>query len=165
VPGAGRRGLQLLAADGVQEHSIGSLYQYFPSKLALAEAIRQRHLDAVLAALEVSDRRDDSDGPDRGVEQLIDGVIAVHAVDPRVHEGLLEDVPLASRSGLESFEEEYRRTYVAFIAANSAGPDRARDAVAGRVLAAAVEGVVHAAVRQGELKSATLRLELAHLVR
>jgi AcrR family transcriptional regulator len=31
--------------------SIGSLYQYFPNKLALAEAIRQQHLAAILQVL------------------------------------------------------------------------------------------------------------------
>ncbi|TIV25222.1 MAG: TetR/AcrR family transcriptional regulator, partial [Mesorhizobium sp.] len=31
--------------------SIGSLYQYFPDKLALVEAIRRRHFDHVLSVL------------------------------------------------------------------------------------------------------------------
>ncbi|RVB24886.1 TetR/AcrR family transcriptional regulator, partial [Mesorhizobium sp. M7A.F.Ca.CA.004.05.1.1] len=38
--------------------SVGSIYQYFPNKLALAEEIRKRHLDAVLAAISGSDERD-----------------------------------------------------------------------------------------------------------
>ena len=47
----GRRGWarfttnEIAAVAGV---SVGSLYQYFPNKLAIAEAIRQRHLDEVL---------------------------------------------------------------------------------------------------------------------
>jgi len=154
--------------------SIGSLYQYFPSKLALAEAIRQRHLDAVLSALAGADGWDESSAPEHRVAQLVDGVIAAHAVDPALHKVLLDEVPLAARSSFEAFEDEYQRRYRAIasggagIAGGTAGAgkrQRAGDALAGRVLAAAVEGVVHAAARRGELGTPALRRELLDLVR
>ena len=50
----GQRGWQRFTTNEVAQVAgigVGSLYRYFPNKLALAEAIRQRHLDAVLAAL------------------------------------------------------------------------------------------------------------------
>lgn len=34
--------------------SIGSLYQYFPDKRSLVEAIRRRHVDDVLAAMQAT---------------------------------------------------------------------------------------------------------------
>jgi AcrR family transcriptional regulator len=145
--------------------SVGSLYQYFPNKLALAEAIRQRHLDVVLAALSISGDWNESDTLDQRVARLIDGVIAAHSVDHALHRVLLDEVPLAGRSNYDAFEKEYQRRYRAVVVASSSKrSNRVRDDLAGRVLAAAVEGVVHAAARQGELGSSALKAELGNLV-
>ncbi len=152
----GQRGWQRFTTNEVAQVagiSVGSLYQYFPNKLALAEAIRQRHLDAVLAALPPSG---DAAMLDDGVARLVDGVISAHAVDPALHRVLLDDVPLADRSTCAAFEDEYQRRYRDVVKG---------DALAGRVLSAAVEGVVHAAARRGELGSPRLRAELGRLVR
>lgn len=142
--------------------SVGSIYQYFPNKLALAEEIRKRHLDAVLAAISISDEHDGVSPLEQRVAKLIDGVVAAHNVDQRLHRVLLDEVPLAGRS--DAFEMEYQRRYQSIIppASGEAGPKR--DDVAGRVLSAAVEGVVHAAARYGELESPALRAELIELV-
>ena len=54
----GRRGWAGLTTNGVAEAagvSIGSLYQYFPNKLALVEAVRRRHFHDVLTALRIAD--------------------------------------------------------------------------------------------------------------
>jgi AcrR family transcriptional regulator len=71
-----RQGWERFTTNGVAETagvSIGSLYQYFPNKLALVEAILQRHFDAVLSALRSADER-----TSRGerIEGLISGTIA-----------------------------------------------------------------------------------------
>ncbi|UDL89747.1 hypothetical protein LGH82_32695 [Mesorhizobium sp. PAMC28654] len=95
--------------------------------------------------------------------KLIDGVAAAHKVDQRLHRVLLDEVPLAGRS--DTFEVEYQRRYQSIIPRASGQADPERDAVAGRVLSAAVEGVVHAAARYGELESPALRAELIGLVR
>src|SRR5216110_1553486 len=50
----GRRGWAGFTTNGVAEAagvSIGSLYQYFPNKLALVEEVRRRHFQDVLNAL------------------------------------------------------------------------------------------------------------------
>lgn len=144
--------------------SVGSLYQYFPNKLSLAEAIRKRHLDAVLAALSVAGDESEPATLDERVTRLIDGVIAAHSVDQTLHRVLLEEVPLASREHYDAFEQEYQRRYQAVIAASSGKRKSVRDAVAARVLAGAVEGVVHAAAKREELESRALKAELANLV-
>ena len=88
--------------------------------------------------------------------RLVNGVIPAHAVDPALHRVLLDDVPPVDRSTCAAFEDEYQRRY----------RDVAEgDALAGRVLSAAVEGVVHAVARRGELGSPRLRAELGRLVR
>ncbi len=145
--------------------SIGSLYQYFPDKLGLAEEIRRRHLGAVLAALSACADGGEAATLDQLVARLVDGVVAVHSVDPALHRVLLEEVPFAAQPNRAEFENEYRGRYRDLIAASSSQRGKARDAVAGRVLAAAVEGVVHAAARHGELETPALKAELVQLVR
>src|SRR5690554_5756545 len=56
--------------------SIGSLYQYFPNKLALVEAVRRRHFDEVLAVLRAA--TDAATPRARRVAAFVDGMIAVH---------------------------------------------------------------------------------------
>ncbi|MBN8888614.1 MAG: TetR/AcrR family transcriptional regulator [Rudaea sp.] len=150
---------EVAAVAGV---SVGSLYQYFPNKLALAEAIRRRHLDAVLAALSVSGGDDEGLTLERRVARLIDGVVAAHSVNQALHHVLLDEVPLTPRSSQDAFEIEYLQRYQTIVAAGSGR--RAGGELAARVLSAAVEGVVHAAARRGELGSPALKAELGKLV-
>jgi AcrR family transcriptional regulator len=153
---------EVAAVAGV---SVGSLYQYFPNKLALAEAIRQHHLDGVLAALSDDEATGGRSTPARRVARLVAGVIAAHSVDPALHRILLTEVPLKDRSHYEAFEREYRQRYRAVVSAGPGGRDELRDETAARVLAAAVEGVVHAAARHGALGAPFLKDELERLVR
>jgi AcrR family transcriptional regulator len=141
--------------------SVGSLYQYFPSKLALAETIRQRHLVMVLSVLPDPDGRDDSLSLERRVAKLIDGVIAAHATHQKLHRVLLDEVPLARRSSYEAFEAEYLRRYQVLIDASSRQSD---SSMAAQVLAGAVEGAVHTAARYGSLDSPALKVELNGLI-
>ncbi|WP_233171801.1 TetR/AcrR family transcriptional regulator [Dyella sp. ASV21] len=144
--------------------SVGSLYQYFPSKLALAEAIRQRHLDNVLAALPDPASSEGAVSLERRVAALVDGVIATHSINPKLHRVLLDEVPLAARSTYKVFEAEYLRRYLALIEAISPRQRASDDGLSAHVLAGAVEGVVHAAARYGTLDSAELKVELNHLL-
>lgn len=143
--------------------SIGSLYQYFPNKLALAEAIRRRHLDDVLGVLSAAAGDDETLTLERRAARLIDGVIAAHAVNQTLHRVLLDEVPL-TRSSQDAFERDYLQHYRHLIAAGASRRHEARDEIAARVLSAAVEGVVHDAARRGELASSALKAELGELV-
>jgi AcrR family transcriptional regulator len=136
------------------------LYQYFPDKLALAEAIRERHLDAVLAALPDPDERGNAIRLETQVAQVIDGIITIHSANQRLHRVLLDEVPLAARASLDAFEVEYLRRYEALILQGTERPSAPRDAIAAQVLASAVEGVVHAAALRGELGVPEVRREL-----
>ncbi len=139
--------------------SIGSLYQYFPNKLALVDAIRRRHFDDVLAVL---DRAAESGIPHR-VEALVDGMIAVHTVNPALHRVLL-DLPDPDESGsaYRAFQAEYLRRYEGVVAALGGG--RADVGTVAQVLSSAIEGVIHNAARRGVLQSPEVRRELVRLV-
>ncbi len=145
--------------------SIGSLYQYFPDKHVLIDAIRDRHLAEVLAVMQGAS----SAGPSSThlVEQLVDGLIAAHGVHPALHRVLLDEVPRvdSSRAAQDEFEARYLALYAALVSAHrGAGKGSAREMVV-QVLSSAVEGVIHNAARRGTLKSPRLRRELVHLVR
>jgi AcrR family transcriptional regulator len=140
--------------------SIGSLYQYFPDKLALAEAIRTRHLDAVLAVLPEPGEHNDAIRPETRAAQALDGIIAIHLDSERLHRVLLDEVPLAERASLDTFEVEYLRRYQALILPGTDCVATPADAIAAQVLASAVEGVVHTAALRGTLGTPEVRREL-----
>jgi AcrR family transcriptional regulator len=144
--------------------SIGSLYQYFPDKQALIEAIRQRHLHEVLAVLPE---------PDIGetplaqlVVNLVEGMIAAHSVHPALHRVLLEKAPPHTGSGSAQaiFEAEYLNRYRALVAACPRARGKAAKDTMVQVLSAAMEGVIHSAARNGTLQSPALKKELIHLI-
>ncbi len=163
----GERGWEGLTTNAVAEVagvSIGSLYQYFPHKLALVEAVRRRHFDDVLAVLCAAA---DSQLPRaRRIEALVDGMIGVHSRNPAAHRVLLEETPRGKEAGAvhDRFGVILHQRYEAIVRANARGTSTEHTRLAARVLAAAVAGVVHEAASQGTLQSGSLRLELVRLV-
>jgi AcrR family transcriptional regulator len=161
----GDRGWTGLTTNAVAEIagvSIGSLYQYFPNKLALIEAVRRRHFDEVLAVLRAA--ADDRVTRRKRVEALVDGMIAVHSRYPAAHRVLLEESPRGpdTRGTHDRFEVECRNGYETLFKTNARGTIDVR--VGAQVLAGAVAGAVHEAARRGTLGSLVLRQELIALV-
>jgi len=70
--------------------SVGSLYQYFPSKEALVAALVERHVEQ-MTSLVTGKLAEVSTAPlDVAVRTMIDSMFAAHAVDPRLHKVLIE---------------------------------------------------------------------------
>jgi AcrR family transcriptional regulator len=163
----GERGWEGLTTNAVAEMagvSIGSLYQYFPHKLALVEAVRRRHFDDVLAVLRAAADRQLPRA--RRIAALVDGMISVHSRYPTAHRVLLEETPRSREAGIlhDRFAARLHQRYEAIVRANAGSASATRPRVAARVLAAAIAGVVHDAAAQGSLQSESLRLELLRLV-
>lgn len=145
--------------------SIGSLYQYFPNNLAIAEAIRKRHLDEILQLLPDIEDQAEAIPLEQCIGCLIDGVIAVHAKNQDLHRILLDEVPLAPRPFYEMFEREYHARYEALVRAAASPGDTAADhAVAARILADALEGIVHSAARRNDLLSPVAKREATRMM-
>lgn len=158
----GWAGLTTNAVADVAGVSIGSLYQYFPNKLSLIDAVRRRHFDDVLAVLRAAANAKMARG--RRVAALVDGMIAVHSRYPAAHRVLIEESPRGEDSGgaNDVFEAACRQGYETLFKANSRRTTDRR--VGAQVLAGAVAGAVHEAARQGTLGLPILRAELIKLV-
>jgi AcrR family transcriptional regulator len=162
----GERGWAGLTTNSVAQAagaSIGSLYQYFPDKLALIDAVRRRHFDDVLEVLHAAANLE-TPRADR-IATLVDGMIAMHSRHPAAHRVLLEESPRGedSRSAHDLFGRECKKAYEVLFAANA--PGTVDDvSVGAQVLGGALAGAVHEAARQGRLSSPILRRELITLV-
>src|SRR5471032_70955 len=107
----GERGWAGLTTNAVAEAagaSIGSLYQYFPDKLALIDAVRRRHFDDVLEVLRAAANLETPRAT--RIAALVDGMIAMHSRHPAAHRVLLEESPRGgfaqrSRSFLTGVQE------------------------------------------------------------
>ena len=160
----GWRGLTTNAVADAAGVSIGSLYQYFPNKLALVEAVRGRHFNEVLDILRAA--ADQKLPRSRRIESLVDGMIRVHSRYPAAHRVLLEEAPRSEDATPthDRFAVILQQRYEAIVCANSRGVSRDHGRVVARVLASAVAGVVHDAASNGTLQSDSLRREILELV-
>ena len=77
--------------------SIGSLYEYFPNKQALVDAVANEHLARGEAMLEQSQADDRSPKTlEQLVHALVQGFAKIHHDDPDLHRALSGTVPLSS---------------------------------------------------------------------
>ena len=143
--------------------SIGSVYQYFPDKLALIDSIRHRHLDDVLTVMRGMEQAKPS--ANELVEHLVRGLIAAHSIEPKLHRVLLDEVPgdASARSAHEAFASEYLKHYRLMVAL-ICSKQKADDDLVILVLSSAVEGAIHGAARRGKLGSADFKRELAAMI-
>lgn len=97
--------------------SIGSLYQYFPSKEALVAALVEQHQARMYDSLtEVITQNQASTLP--GITRIVvAGLIAAYRVDPKLHEVLCQEVPkVGELRNVYRFEERLAhvgKTYLA----------------------------------------------------
>lgn len=73
--------------------SIGSLYQYFPSKEALVAALVEAHVDRMTEVVTHRLERLESADLRRSAETLVSALIAAYRVDPKLHHVLCQEVP------------------------------------------------------------------------
>ncbi|HEY4056912.1 MAG TPA: TetR/AcrR family transcriptional regulator [Kofleriaceae bacterium] len=115
--------------------SIGSLYQYFPNKRAIVDAMHERHCEQLVATVRGA----------KSVVELVDGLIALHRSEPRHHRVLLEQAP---RSKDASFEAEYQRAWEEQLRAHVPALAPAMPA---RILGSALASAIHTAAEDGTL--------------
>ncbi len=135
---------KIAAVAGV---SIGSLYQYFPSKEALVSAVVDRHMREMLQLVRHSLIEVAARPVEVAARELVSVMIEAHRVDPKLHRVLVEQVPRAGR--LENIDAIERETYALvrdYIVAHRDQLDVADPDIAAFVCVTAVEALTHAAV-------------------
>lgn len=79
--------------------SVGTLYQYFPNKEALAVALLERHLELAMRRLDgwIARSLSEPRGLRAALELFVAGMIELHAEQPRLQHVLLEETPRPPR--------------------------------------------------------------------
>lgn len=144
--------------------SIGSLYQYFPDKLSLVDAIRRRHMDDSMAVMR--NVRADSVSPKAFAAELVQAVVAAHSVNPGLHRVLLDEAPSSEeyRNPHTKFEIEYLSYFTQAVAVYRKRSATEADKVSGQVISDAIDGVIHNAARRGGIDDPAMHGELVRLV-
>ncbi|HEY1749432.1 MAG TPA: TetR/AcrR family transcriptional regulator [Xanthobacteraceae bacterium] len=127
--------------------SIGSLYQYFPSKEALVTAVVKRHTDEVTEVVRDTLIRVASRSIEVAARELVSLGIEAHRVNPELHRVLDEQVPRGGR--LEDVEVIDRNIYAlirGYLEAHRDEIDVADLDLATFICVTAVEALTHAAV-------------------
>ncbi len=146
--------------------SVGSLYQYFPSKEALVLALIEQHCHKMLALL-VESQTTLGDAPlEQAVRAYVRAMLRAHAVDPELHRVLATQ---ALQIGLDAVEEVDRRARVivqSYLDSRREEILPQNTELAAFILVSAVEAVTHRAVLDysDQLASSQLEDEIAHLV-
>ena len=147
--------------------SIGSLYQYFPSKEALVAALVEKHVAEMTAVIHRALAESMDQPVERAVRRLVEVMIEAHALDPALHKVLVEQTPrvggLQRILDLETQLTALARAYLA----ERADEIRAVDLdLAAFVLVHAIEALTHAAVltRPDLLRKPELVAEISELV-
>ena len=127
--------------------SIGSLYQYFPSKEALVAAVIERHAEKLSRVVRDTYLKIAARPIEVGVRDLVAAAIAAHRVDPRLHRILDEEVPRTGQ--LETIRAVVRDACALFrvyLEAHRDEIDIADLDVAAFILVTTVEALTHSAV-------------------
>lgn len=96
--------------------SIGSLYQYFPSKEALVVAVIERHKGEMVDVLRRTLAKVETLPIDNAVRELVKTMIEAHRVNPGLHRVLVEETPRAGRLGaIDSFDREFYALIRAYL--------------------------------------------------
>jgi AcrR family transcriptional regulator len=127
--------------------SVGSLYQYFPSKEALVAALATRH-NSKMSALVRAKLAELAAAPMHvAVRAMIDAMFAAHAVDPKLHKVLIEEVPrIGQLENLLAVERETEALVAALLESRKGELRRTDAETMAFVLVHVVEAVTHASV-------------------
>jgi AcrR family transcriptional regulator len=134
--------------------SVGSLYQYFPSKEALVAALIDRHRQEVMHVV----RGELAEVVHAPVEQAVRTLVAVaikaHRIDPKLHRALSEQIPRVGRlEKVETFNRENYALFKAYLENRREEIHVADVELAAFVCVTCIEALTHTAVLQHKLVS------------
>jgi AcrR family transcriptional regulator len=133
--------------------SIGSLYQYFPSKEALVAAVIDRHIGEMMDLVRSSFARVAALSLREAVRELVRVFIEAHRIEPKLHRVLVEQIPrIGSMGRIERVNEEAISLVRAYLEAHRDEAGVEDLDMAAFVAVSCVEAMTHVAVlRRPEL--------------
>jgi AcrR family transcriptional regulator len=134
--------------------SVGSLYQYFPSKEAIVAALIDRHNSQVMQAVQGELAEAVYLPMEQAVRKLVAVAVRAHRIDPKLHRALAEQIPRVGR--LERVETFKRQNYALFEAYLERHREEIRVAdlkLAAFVCVTSIEALTHAAVLHHKMVS------------
>ncbi len=147
--------------------SIGSLYQYFPSKEALVAAVIGRHMGEMMEVVRSSLLRVALLPLAEAARELVRVMIDAHRIEPKLHRVLVEQIPrIGNMEHIESIDDEAIALVRAYLEAHRSEVDVVDLDLAAFVAVTSVEALTHAAVlrRPALLDDQRFRDEVASLV-
>jgi AcrR family transcriptional regulator len=127
--------------------SVGSLYQYFPSKEALVAALVDRHVEQMTSLVKAKLAEVSTAPLEVAVRTMIESMFDAHRVDPRLHKVLIEQVPrIGKLEHVVGVEREVEVLVAVFLEARKDEIRRSKLDAAAFVLCNLVEAVTHASV-------------------
>jgi AcrR family transcriptional regulator len=154
--------------------SIGSLYQYFPSKEALVAAVIDRHTQQLSQVVRDTFLKVVSRPIEIAARELVKAAIDAHHVDPKLHRVLDEQVPRTGQ--LENIDAVVRNAcalFRSYLEAHRSEIDIADLDLAAFILVTTIEALTHSAVlhrpdiladdKAGEFVDEVTRLVLRYL--
>jgi AcrR family transcriptional regulator len=135
---------KIAAVAGV---SIGSLYQYFPSKEALVAAVSERHSHEVLQLMRNALVKVAARPIEVAAREFVSVAIDAHRVNPRLHRVLAEQVPRIGRlENVEAINQEVYALIRGYLDAHRDEIGAADLDLAAFICVTAVDALTHAAV-------------------
>lgn len=127
--------------------SVGSLYQYFPTKEALVAAVVERHQQEITQTVrgELADVL--AQPVEKAVRMLVEVAVRAHRVDPRLHRVVAEQIPRVGE--LEKLATFNRENFALFRAYLESHRDELRIddlELASFVCVTTIEALTHSAV-------------------
>jgi AcrR family transcriptional regulator len=127
--------------------SVGSLYQYFPSKEALVAAVIDRHSQEIMQTVRGELAEAVNLPIDEAVRKLVAVAVKAHRIDPKLHHVLAEQIPRVGR--LENAATFNRQNYSLFADYLERHRDEIRPVdlgLAAFVCVTSIEALTHTAV-------------------
>ena len=144
-----KKGFDGLTTNAVAEAagvSIGSLYQYFPSKEALVAALIEQHIEQMNAAILNELTRVAQLPMAQAVRAVIELTIRAHSIEPELHRVLTEQVPRVGRlARLVEADAICRRMVAGILAARRDELAISDPDTAAFILVHSIEAITHRA--------------------
>ena len=135
--------------------SVGSLYQYFPSKEALVAALIDRHNRQVMQAIQGELAEALKLSMEEAVRRLVSIAVKAHRIDPKLHRALTEQIPRVGRlENVEFFNRQYYALFENYLKTRRGELSVTDLGLAAFVCVTSIEALTHTAVLHRKMVSA-----------